>query len=363
MGNNSSTTPIIEFFSRIEPLTIRATYKVLGMKCLARAKENFEIDYLNDIGIINALRSQYVETGDFRDVFFYYQNSRRDRNSHRYESLFATIIISLVTSVIAGVIVENYKTHKEKMNEYISDKLYKLLLTQLDGSPFLNKFIKISSEIVDDIRMLCKGYAARDMLNSNLISLDEYNSLIEYIIADNKKISVKAQLNNKFIEFYENNDRETYIDEDKLLITAKSYGEGVVLRAFDEKKIILADDPMFKGNHIVTGLPASPGYAEGHRVIYIPETTHKMDGPILVIDSKHHSPEKIHLLTASRGVVTWNCGITGHIPVICRGIGIGCVIIKKEDVPKVKASSELKLCGKSGIVLTGSLAKEDGLTI
>jgi phosphoenolpyruvate-protein kinase (PTS system EI component) len=78
---------------------------------------------------------------------------------------------------------------------------------------------------------------------------------------------------------------------------------------------------------------------------------------ILVADSNKFSPDDIDLLTSSAGAVTTKTGLTGHIPVICRGMRIGCVVLSLEDFSQIRNGDTIALCGTTGTVATGVLVE------
>jgi len=71
------------------------------------------------IGVINLLRREYLRTGSVVKTFRLYQETRLDRRSQRYESIFALLVVTIVGAVIAGVILDNYKDNKSKLATWL----------------------------------------------------------------------------------------------------------------------------------------------------------------------------------------------------------------------------------------------------
>ena len=94
---------LYELHHSLEPVNIEITTKILKMNCFENSKKHFELDYLHDIGIINLLRKKYFLKGDFKSIFNFYQANRLDPSCHRYESLFALLIISIVGTVALAI--------------------------------------------------------------------------------------------------------------------------------------------------------------------------------------------------------------------------------------------------------------------
>jgi pyruvate, orthophosphate dikinase len=77
---------------------------------------------------------------------------------------------------------------------------------------------------------------------------------------------------------------------------------------------------------IAMGLPASPGAAVG-AVVFDPDEAEVMskDGKAVILVREETSPEDIHGMHASRGIVTSRGGMTSHAAVVARGMGRPCV--------------------------------------
>ena len=85
-------------------------------------------------------------------------------------------------------------------------------------------------------------------------------------------------------------------------------------------------DPKAERNVIATGLPASPGAASGEIVFNSDEATRlKADGKKVILVRVETSPEDIHGMHASEGILTTRGGMTSHAAVVARGMGKPCV--------------------------------------
>lgn len=110
---------IYELHHALDPVILQVAGRVLKLKCFKRAHEHFNWDMLNDIGIINLLRKEYLRHGSIVKTFKLYQGTRLDQRSQRYESIFALLVVSIVGTVVAGVILENYKDNKSKLSTWL----------------------------------------------------------------------------------------------------------------------------------------------------------------------------------------------------------------------------------------------------
>ncbi len=84
-------------------------------------------------------------------------------------------------------------------------------------------------------------------------------------------------------------------------------------------------DPSQKLNAVAKGLNASPGAASG-KVFFDADTAEKQSeaGPVILV--RHEtSPDDIHGMHASKGILTSRGGSTSHAAVVARGMGTPCV--------------------------------------
>ncbi len=85
-------------------------------------------------------------------------------------------------------------------------------------------------------------------------------------------------------------------------------------------------DPKAEREIIATGLPASPGAACGEVVFNSDEAEQlKATGHEVILVRTETSPEDIHGMHASNGILTARGGMTSHAAVVARGMGKSCV--------------------------------------
>jgi pyruvate, orthophosphate dikinase len=85
-------------------------------------------------------------------------------------------------------------------------------------------------------------------------------------------------------------------------------------------------DPKAERKVIATGLPASPGAASGEIVFSSDDAAKlKADGHKVILVRVETSPEDIHGMHASEGILTTRGGMTSHAAVVARGMGKACV--------------------------------------
>lgn len=127
-------------------------------------------------------------------------------------------------------------------------------------------------------------------------------------------------------------------------------------------------DPKAKRDVIVKGLPASPGAAVGRVVFNADEAAERGGkGEAVVLVRPETTPDDIHGLFASQGVLTSHGGMTSHAAVVARGLGKPCVSgaesVKIDLAAEtftvggvtVKKNDYLTLDGSSGDVILGKM--------
>src|SRR5450631_2908055 len=87
-------------------------------------------------------------------------------------------------------------------------------------------------------------------------------------------------------------------------------------------------DPVARKNlkKIATGLPASPGAAVGMAAFSSEDAVElSKKGPVILV-RKETTPDDIHGMDVSKGILTAVGGLTSHAAVVARGMGRPCVV-------------------------------------
>ncbi len=127
-------------------------------------------------------------------------------------------------------------------------------------------------------------------------------------------------------------------------------------------------DPKAERNVIAKALPASPGAASGKVVFSSDEAEVKSHaGEAVILCRQETSPEDIHGMHASTGILTSRGGMTSHAAVVARGMGKPCVagagdlyidqknkIIRKDGV-EIKEGDIITIDGSTGEIMLGSV--------
>lgn len=127
-------------------------------------------------------------------------------------------------------------------------------------------------------------------------------------------------------------------------------------------------DPAAKTEVIAKGLPASPGAASG-KVVFDADMAEKMNlaGEKVILVRTETTPDDIHGIVASQGILTSRGGMTSHAAVVARHMGkpcvCGCEALKidysKEQVTveklNIKQGDFISINGATGQVILGEV--------
>jgi pyruvate,orthophosphate dikinase len=86
-------------------------------------------------------------------------------------------------------------------------------------------------------------------------------------------------------------------------------------------------DPKTNAAVLATGLPASPGAAQG-QVVFSPDEAEELardDGAKVILVRHETSPDDFHGMVAAQAIVTARGGMTSHAAVVARGMGKPCI--------------------------------------
>jgi pyruvate, orthophosphate dikinase len=149
---------------------------------------------------------------------------------------------------------------------------------------------------------------------------------------------------------------------DEKLISKKEAVQRVAPAQLDQLLHPVLDPAMRKGlQKIAVGLPASPGAAVG-RAAFTSEDAVEMapNGPVLLV-RKETTPDDIHGMDVSKGILTAVGGLTSHAAVVARGMGRPCVVgASSVAVDEVKKEASILFEGKRTVVKQGDWISLDG---
>jgi pyruvate, orthophosphate dikinase len=146
------------------------------------------------------------------------------------------------------------------------------------------------------------------------------------------------------------------------LLSKKEAVQRVAPAQLDQLLHPVLDPAMRKAlQKIATGLPASPGAAVG-RAAFSSEDAVEMaaKGPVLLV-RKETTPDDIHGMDVSKGILTAVGGLTSHAAVVARGMGRPCVVgASSVAVNEHRKEASILFEGKKMVVKQGEWISLDG---
>ncbi len=146
------------------------------------------------------------------------------------------------------------------------------------------------------------------------------------------------------------------------LISKKEAVQRVAPNQLDQLLHPVLDPAMRKGlTKLATGLPASPGAAVG-RAAFSSEDAVELakKGPVILV-RKETTPDDIHGMDVSKGILTAVGGLTSHAAVVARGMGRPCVVgASTVAVDENKKIATISAEGKKQILKEGDWISLDG---
>ena len=114
---------------------------------------------------------------------------------------------------------------------------------------------------------------------------------------------------------------------------------------------------------IATGLPASPGASVGRAAFSSEDAvTLSAKGPVVLV-RKETTPDDIHGMDVSKGILTAVGGLTSHAAVVARGMGRPCVVgASTISVHEGKKQAVINTGGKNLVLKEGDWISLDGST-
>ncbi len=146
------------------------------------------------------------------------------------------------------------------------------------------------------------------------------------------------------------------------LISKKEAVQRVAPNQLDQLLHPVLDPAMRKGlQKIATGLPASPGAAVGRAAFSSEDAvTLAAKGPVILV-RKETTPDDIHGMDVSKGILTAVGGLTSHAAVVARGMGRPCVVgAASVSVDEAKKQATILFEGAKQVLKEGDWISLDG---
>src|SRR5581483_3722918 len=146
------------------------------------------------------------------------------------------------------------------------------------------------------------------------------------------------------------------------LISKKEAVQRVAPNQLDQLLHPVLDPAMRRGlQKIATGLAASPGAAVGRAAFSSEDAVELAAQGTVVLVRKETTPDDIHGMDVSKGILTAVGGLTSHAAVVARGMGRPCVVgASAVSVDETKKQATVLFEGKKMALSQGDWISLDG---
>lgn len=310
---NNTSENFIDTFDKKYDFTSKMAISFFENHNLKQFKERTEFIYLGDLNNIRQLAHTLMIFFEFRSDFIrFYEDIFKHREVPHYED--AIILYSLIISTIAAfgtlispIIGEEYKYRKRKNEKEKKEKID-------------------SDLILDEFEYFIKAYALRDAFYTREITNDEFFKLKEHLfnnifLKTNEKNEV---LDSQIKQIWKKFDRNSQIPFKEELIKEL---DTIAKSTKNESIITMPIQKVPLSSNKLSGLGASPGSSIGILKVYKKFGDDKKveNGDIVFFEDFH--PDSVSaLLKSSAAIGGPMCGgLTGHLAIVSRGLGIPCV--------------------------------------
>jgi phosphohistidine swiveling domain-containing protein len=287
-------------------------------------------DWTADVGVIGVLRRQHILTRSIEEPARTYWHSRREPLSPRVESLLASILINLASSL-------TYDILKEFANDGYD--VARLLRDRGIDLGLVGGFIAQIDVMLAHVRVLIALHRAKqDEARS-----EEVRNIVSEVL-EGRALKLNVEDVNVAVEL--------------LMKNLKPAIRGVIAEELKKRRVHVDT----KANGVLTrGAGVSPGMGYGAPTYFNLENLHSPPehGVLFVEGKTGPSASVVSCLEVAAAVVTWDCGDTSHVPVMCRGIGKPAVITTREEADTLLRRKFLVVDGSSGLIRSFRIRPKD----
>ena len=322
VSNLNSDVDLYHLFTAFDDIAFSALKVSLSEPERSLILDRLRQDWMTDVGVIGVLRQQQIRTKSGEATARLYWESRREPLSPRVESVLASFLINLASSVVYDVL-------KEIINEgYNPSKLLEAHgVTMMAATAFVSE----TNILLEHVRTFMRLHRAKQDVTR----------------AEEIRNAVRAVLHNEMLRIQ---DSRADAAVDLLMKNLVPAVRGVIAEELKKKKIFVDT----KADGVLTqGLPASEGYGFGSpirwkgRRIELAERTYVL----LVSDSDiSQDVEPRPLLEEASAIVSWGGGMTSHVAVASRAVNRPAVIIAASEVDMLLRRKFLLVDGSTGEV-------------
>ncbi|MEP3225651.1 MAG: PEP-utilizing enzyme [Parasphingorhabdus sp.] len=310
---------LLNDWSKVDDIAVKALSLSLTNSVGEVVMQRLRNDYLQDVGIIGLLRQTYVEHS-LEATAKQFWESRREANSPRVESLIAQLLLNITASGIFEVLKELYQD-PQQLKLFLSDRniaAISLYNTRFDVALAWR-----------DLKMLFQLHKLKSGHNAETVK-----TVISEVLSGHKiRIEIEGDVEN---------------DINSLQKNLQYALRGLVFNEIEKSgEVILPAN-----GRSLRGRPGSHGIGWGGPVMWPAAELARPTGEyvLVVSDFQGALPDNfMHIMSTAQAVVS-DGGMTGHIAVFCRGIGVPLVLVNSRKLTSICKHGFVAIDGTIGII-------------
>ncbi|WBU29435.1 PEP-utilizing enzyme [Rhodopseudomonas palustris] len=285
-------------------------------------------DWMADVGVIGVLRRQHILTRSIEEPARTYWLSRREPLSPRIESLLASFLMNLASSLAYDIL-------KELANDGYD--VARLLRGRGIDLSLVGGFIGQIDVLTAHVRtFLALHRAKQDETRS-----EEVRNILSNVL-EGQRLKLNVEDVDAAVEL--------------LMKNLEPAIRGVIAEEMKKKNIYVDT----KANGVLTrGLGVSPGLGYGPPACFDPENPESIPKNVVLLIEGKTGTFALSCLEAAVAIITWDCRETSHVPVMCRGIGKPAVITAREEADMLLRRKFLVVDGSSGLIRSFRIRPKD----
>lgn len=317
MNELTASTDLCDLLNSWDEVATKAIILYLKEHRLLYLSDRVVYEYSADFGVVRPLRNVWIKLLDLDSLEFveFYEDVYHFRKTPRYEDIYITILISLACGLAVNALYDRYKEWREASD--VNNKLH-------------DKFSESGKKLYDYLR---KIYATRESYILGNISYEKFSKIRDFLKIEifqgkeKKDLKVEKDFTDIWNQHLKNHhlypSLTHSIDEIKERIIFEHKKPSKVPKIHPDKIY-----PPGENNIILNSIAGSPGIAVGMiRVINSTSDIHKIyNGDIGVFTFA--TPDMVPGLRRCAGTIGLpECGgLSGHLAIVCRELGIPCVL-------------------------------------
>lgn len=308
-------------------------------------------DYMQDRGAVGLLLLEYAESDRIENVAYLLWKGHTEKLGSRFEDVITTILLGITSSIISGILVEMWKGEFGPLKRIFSDNEKELLRIQSRKEPRLRRDLDI---ILPFYNAKNDGQGVLDLsLAKGLYKfLAEGGSFSEF--AERNPAAVKSISAQNLLKY----TKDACLGVVKTELARPNFGSELLnviekkghplspYLSFGEVISLYNVEELGNGQNwekaVWSKINARRLYPDlwpsGVRTSEISPKILMLDDLIMFRTGHVHGPEWV---AASSGVISTTSGMTSHISVLARNIGIGAIRCDLSETEKTESKFAL----------------------